>query len=274
MIIWPAKPAAAVEKYAFDFTDALNGATISGSPTVTGDGVTVNSDQVATVDGRTLVLLLLSGGTEGSVAKVSCSLATSGGETLAELGVLPIGGEAVSLAEAKAAQRIEGDEEDALLSGFLRAAIGMVERRTGKNLTPKVETQRVDGFPCVRWNGAVPLFKGPVSEILELAYDDSDGVEQVLASFRLVEGANARLLPAYNEAWPVTAYGPGSVRISYVAGYDPAELPPELTQAAILLFGHFNANREAVVAANAAQAAELPLGVEALIAPYCAVGIA
>jgi hypothetical protein len=41
------------------------------------------------------------------------------------------------------------------------------------------------------------------------------------------------------------------VRISYVAGYDPADrdLAP-LVQAAILLFGHFNANREAVVAAG------------------------
>jgi hypothetical protein len=29
MIIWPAKAPGAVEKYAFDFTEALNGATIS-----------------------------------------------------------------------------------------------------------------------------------------------------------------------------------------------------------------------------------------------------
>jgi hypothetical protein len=64
------------------------------------------------------------------------------------------------------------------------------------------------------------------------------------------------------------------VRISYVAGYEPAELPPELTQAAILLFGHFNANREAVIASERAAAVELPLGVEMLIAPYRAPGIA
>jgi uncharacterized phiE125 gp8 family phage protein len=75
-------------------------------------------------------------------------------------------------------------------------------------------------------------------------------------------------------SWPVTAFGPGTVRISYVAGYEPAELPPELTQAAILLFGHFNANREAVIAAERAAAVELPLGVEMLIAPYRAPGIA
>jgi hypothetical protein len=59
------------------------------------------------------------------------------------------------------------------------------------------------------------------------------------------------------------------VRLTYVAGYDPTELPPELTQAALMLFGHFNANREAVIAGDRAAAVELPLGVASLIFDYC-----
>src|SRR6185503_9167764 len=118
------------------------------------------------------------------------------------------------------------------------------------------------------------LWFGPVSQILSVDYDDPDGVTQSLTSFRLVEGEDAQLLPAYGEQWPATARGPGTVRISYVAGYDPTELPPELTLAAVLLFGHFNANREAVLADTRAAAIELPLGVEALIEPYCSLGIA
>jgi hypothetical protein len=144
MIVWPSKPAAAVEKYALDFTDALNGATITGTPTVTADGVTKDSQGVS----GNLVQLVLSGGTEGSVATVSFSLVTNGGETLTELAVLPIGGEAVSLANAKAAQRIEDNTEDTILAGFLRAAIGAVETKTGKNLTEKDETQVESGFNC------------------------------------------------------------------------------------------------------------------------------
>jgi hypothetical protein len=42
------------------------------------------------------------------------------------------------------------------------------------------------------------------------------------------------------------------VRLTYIAGYDPAELPPELTHAALMLFGHWNANREAVIASDRA----------------------
>lgn len=268
MIIWPAKPPAAIEKYAFDFTEALNGATISGTPTIVADGVTKVSQAVA----GALVELLLSGGTAGTVATVECTLVTSGGETLYALGVLAIGGEAVDLATAKAAQRIDGSNEDALLAGFLRAAIGAVERMTGKNLTQKVETQVVSGFPCT--GAGIRLFKGPVSSILDVKYDDSNGVEQTLSSFRLVEGANAMLLPAYNAVFPVAAFGAGSVRISTIAGYEPAELPPELTQAAILLFGHWNANREAAIASDRAAAVELPLGVQMLIDPYRSPGIA
>jgi hypothetical protein len=76
--------------------------------------------------------LLLSGGTAGTVATVECTLVTSGGETLYALGVLAIGGEAVDLATAKAAQRIEGRRRGRAARGFLRAAIGAVERRPAR----------------------------------------------------------------------------------------------------------------------------------------------
>jgi uncharacterized phiE125 gp8 family phage protein len=270
MIIWPSKPPAAVEKYAFDFTDALNGATISGTPTVTATGVTKTSESVS----GNLVQVLLSGGTEGSVATVSCSLITTGGETLTELAVLPIALEAVSLATAKAAQKIETTDEDVLLAGFLRAAIRTVETLTSKNLTQQIETQVCTGFSERQL--PIRLWKGPVSQILEIRYDDRAGNEQLLSSFRLVEGKDAKLLPAYGECWPLTADGSGTVRISYVAGYDPADRDLSvLAQAVILLFGHFNSNREAVVAGNnTAAAVELPLGVQVLIEPYRSPGIA
>lgn len=282
MIIWPPKGPTEVEKFAFDFTAVLNGASISGAPTVVPDGVTAG---VPAVEGA-FVRLVLSAGVAGTVAKVTCTIVTDAGETFSEVAVLPIGGEVISLAEAKAAQRIEDDSEDVLLAGLLRAAIGYVERATGKNLTAKIETQIVNGFPggayCSPSMGgnsfardAIRLWKGPASEILSIKYDDSDGAEQTLSSFRLVEGPNAKLLPAYGAAWPVTAVGPGTVRLTYIAGYDPAELPPELIQAALMLFGHFYANREAVaVSERSGSAIEVPFGVDMLTAPYCAPGIA
>jgi uncharacterized phiE125 gp8 family phage protein len=281
VIIFDPKDPGASEIFAFDFTAELGTDTLTGTPSIDADGVTAGAP---VIDGN-LVKVRLSGGTPGTVATFLCSVGSVGGDTLVQLGVVPIGGQAVDLATAKAAQRLEGSDEDALLSGFLRAAIGAIERMTGKNLTQKVETQVVNGFGA--FCGGAPyyqagrsvghgirLWKGPVSSILDVKYDDANGVEQTLSSFRLVEGANAQLLPAYNEIFPVTAFGPGSVRISYVAGYEPAELPPELSQAAILLFGHWNANREAAIASERAAAVELPLGVQMLIDPYRSPGIA
>ncbi len=275
MIIFTPKDPDAVEKFEFDFTDRLGASTIAGDATIVADGVTVDSHAVT--GGK--VDILLSGGTEGTIAKISCTIATSDGETIVALGVLPIGGEAISLETAKQAQKIEDDSEDALLSGFLRAAVRTVEKETGRNLTQQVETQSIDGFPTGSLNGCgtgpIRLWKGPVAEILEVKYDDADGVEQTLSSFRLVEGTVAKILPAYGETWPVTAPGPGSVRISYIAGHDPADRDlAGLVQAAILLFGHWNANREAAVAGDRAAAAELPLGVQMLLGQYRAPGLA
>jgi uncharacterized phiE125 gp8 family phage protein len=266
MIIFPAKAPGEVEKFAFEWADVLGGGTITGTPTLVANGATIDSQAVS----GSQVQLLLSGGTVGTVATVECTIETSLGETLYELAVIPIGGEVISLETAKLAQKIDTNDEDVLLGGFLRAAIGHVERATSKNLTKKVEHQIVAGFP--RGDRAVRLWKGPVSSILEIKYDDGQGVEQTLSSFRLVEGAHAKLLPAFGSPWPVTACGEGTVRISYIAGYSPEDLPPELPQAAILLFGHFNANREAVNIGGTVT--ELPLGVEALIAPYRVPGIA
>jgi uncharacterized phiE125 gp8 family phage protein len=168
----------------------------------------------------------------------------------------------IMLDEAKDSQRIETSDEDVVLLGFLLAAIAHVEQITGKNLSLKTETQDFDGFPS---SGRIMrLNKGPVREITEIAYDDGNGDEQILTG-RLVNGGIA---PSLGGVWPATAQGVGTVRVTYLAGYMPGELPLDLKHAALLLFGHFYANREAVSAGPGIQVNELPLGVAALIQPH------
>jgi hypothetical protein len=284
MLILPTRDPDEILDYSFNWSDRLATDTLSGAPTVTVSGATLVSQS----NTPTALTFKLSGGTAGTIAKIQARAVTAGGRTIEDTAVQAIGFDPVSLATAKLAQKIDASDEDVLLTGFLRAAVGQVEAATAKNLSPKIVTQTIDGFPgsgaatnrCSPYAGnagsnqqAIRLWSGPVTSILSVKYDDASGVEQTLSSFRLVEGANAKLLPAYGATWPVTAEGPSTVRITLVAGYDVGLLPPELELATILLFGHFNANREAVVAGSAAQAAELPLGVEALIAPYRSPGI-
>jgi hypothetical protein len=197
----------------------------------------------------------------------------------------------IDLDTAKAHLRVETAAEDTIIGAYLAAAIADVEDATGKLLSPAIVTQAADGFPgnarasafrrepyhanAGSHQQAIRLWKGPVdgeTAAVAIKYDDPDGVEQTLAEFRLVEGRNAQLLPAFGESWPLTAIGPGTVRITYTAGY--ADVPPALDQAVLMLVGHFYANREAVNAADRAAAVELPLGVEDKLARYRSPGIA
>ena len=182
----------------------------------------------------------------------------------------------IDLTTAKQHLRVDTTDENGLIGAYLLAAQKAVETATSKPLTAVVVTQVVDGFPpCGR---AIRLWKGPVADTPAptIAYDDTNGVEQTLADFRLVDGAMAQLLPAYGDQWPADAQSAiGSVRVTYTAGYDGGSgVPPELDQAVLLLVGHYYHNREAAIGGDRAAAAELPLGVAMLIAPYCAPGIA
>lgn len=174
---------------------------------------------------------------------------------------------------AKAWIKKETDDEDALISGLVSAAIATIEAQTGKNLSVKDFTQELAGFPgCYPYT--VKLLRGPVVTIASIDYDPSDGTDPAtVADFRLIEGKNAALLPAYGQMWPLTLDGPGTVRISGTAGYADGEAP-DLDQAALMLVAHWYQNREAVSVLSGAAAVEVPLGVQMLIQPYRPTGLA
>jgi hypothetical protein len=300
MIVWPTKGPTEAREYEFEFGGAdpvLQTGEAIVSKTVVADGVTVDSSAIV----GSQVQLVLSAGVAGTVATVTCTVVTDSTppEIYSKVAVLEIGGDAISLAMAKAHRRIDTSDDDVLLAQLLRAATSHIEAITGKYLSTRIVTQTIDGFPgsgCTGAGGywvngypggyfvssppaisgqAIRLWRGPASSIVSIKYDDANGVEQTLSSFRLVDGRNAQLLPAYGAAWPVTAVGPGSVRLTYIAGYDPAELPSDLVQAALMMFAHLDANREAVaVSERSGSAIEVPFGVDMLTAPYRAPGIA
>lgn len=182
----------------------------------------------------------------------------------------------IDLATAKKHLRIDANDEDAIVQVYLSAAIATVENATSKPLTAREAAQLAKGFPC--GDRAIGLYKGPVdgaTAAISIKYDDTNGVEQTLGDFRLIEGSNAKLQSAYGASWPAAKTAEGSVRISYIAGYASGEVPPALDQAVLLLTAHFYSNREAVaVSAGGGTAVELPLAVEMLIAQYRAPGIA
>jgi uncharacterized phiE125 gp8 family phage protein len=172
---------------------------------------------------------------------------------------------------AKAWVKKETADEDALIGGLVAAAVAAIEAQTGKNMSVKEFTQELAGFPC-GYPYTVPLLRGPVVTITGVEYDPDDGSDAAtIADFRLVEGRDGALLPAFGETWPATLDGPGTERISGTAGYADGEAP-ELDTAALMLVAHWYKNREAVNVGNSTS--QLPLGVEMMIRPYRPRGLA
>ncbi len=264
MIDWPAKEAAEVADYSVDFAAKLGESEAIASRTVTASGVTKDSDSLS----GSIVKVWLSGGTTGTLAKVTVTITTDGGRTYSELALLPIGGGPISLARAKAHLRVDWDDDDTLIAAYLRAAVGAIEKRTDRALSPQAFTEWAGRFPCA-YGERLTLSRDPVTAIVSVTYVDQDGAEQTLdpADYRSIEGEPWSLIAPVAASFPSTEDRPDAVRVRYMAGYDAGDCPAELQSAVLLMLGHLYANREAVaVGANVVTA--MPLAVETLCDPF------
>lgn len=178
--------------------------------------------------------------------------------------VTPPAAEPVSLAEIKAHMRVEHSDDDMKLGALVAAARNHLEELTGRAFVSQILELVLDAFP----GSEIAITKGPVLSIVQVAYDDADGYEQIIPAdaFDLDNlRTPAWILPA-DIAWPTPIAAANSVRIRYEAGYgSPDEVPPGIKQAIMLLAGHWYEYR--TEAAERAPTA-IPFGVMALISPY------
>lgn len=158
---------------------------------------------------------------------------------------------AISLADAKLFTRVDGTDEDNLITAMVQAATEAAENKTGRAIMPQRWTLTLDAFPCV-----VKLSRVPVTSVVSLKYDDINGVEQTLAVDRYVltnsdEYGVAKITPAYGHTWPSTRAAPGAVRIEFAAGYANAAAVPGAIKSWIqLMICTMYTNREAEVVGN------------------------
>ena len=144
------------------------------------------------------------------------------------------GEEPVSLAEAKAFARIDGGDEDALVSALVAAARLHVESLTGRTLV--TQTWRLV-LKCVS-GLVVPL---PVVPAIALV-DAPEGA--------VLQGDSVLLASAADD-----------LSIDYTAGYGDAEdVPQDLKQAVLTLVAYWYEHRDSVTMA--------PVGFERLVAGY------
>lgn len=178
-------------------------------------------------------------------------------------------GQPVSLDVAKKHLRIAPDDidQDDEVGRLIRAATAHVEKITQRSLLSQSWRLVLDCFPPC----ALLIPRPPLVSVEAIAYTDVAGQEQLLdESTYLVNPYEmiGRVTPAQGRRWPATARQAMSLRVDFTAGY--STVPEDIVSAILLLVGHFDQNREA---ATAGALAEIPMGVEALLSPYCIPGM-
>lgn len=154
--------------------------------------------------------------------------------------------------------------QDAVLKGFLRAALAAIEARTGKVLIG-----RDFSLTLSEWRdpeGQV-LPVAPVSSVNEVTLEDAQGARTVVPSqsYRLERDSQKPRLRPKGAMLPAVPTG-GSVTIDFSAGMaaDWGGLPADLGQAVMLLAAHYYEYRNETALGDGC----MPFGVTSLIQRY------
>lgn len=154
--------------------------------------------------------------------------------------------EPVSLAEAKAFLRVDGEDDNAFITALIAAAREAVENFTGRALMPQTWRLNLCEWPtCSR---IIRLDRSPLATVTSVKYYPADGTAQAT----LDAGAYQVLtdpLPGFialksTETWPALFDRPDAVEIVFTAGHATALLVPQLLRSAMLLqLSHLYENR-------------------------------
>ena len=190
-------------------------------------------------------------------------LATTNGLQL----ITPPASEPLTLTEAKAHLRVDGTDEDTLITALIIAARQYVEERCWIALITQTWQLSLETWP----DEALRLPKTPLLSqptITAVRYLDTDGNQQTLSSSVYTVLATGEFTLAYGEEWP-DVWPQWPIELEYTVGYGATSDVPALLKATIkLVLGHLFENREAVVAASGISAVSLPLAVDSLLALY------
>lgn len=258
-IRWESKRPGEVRVKVIDWSEFLDGETIATSD-VTVTGITLNSD----TNDDTTATVTLSGGTEGTLAKITNTITTSGGRTETEVFALYVTAfpEPVTLDEAKRQVRmVEDDSQDDFLCDLIAPARAFCERYTGQIFQRRLFT---DTFS--RWGDFLELSRRPIISVDSVDYVDEAGDDAEYTGFLApLSGYPVRVYPGIDDEFPTLGTG-GTITVTYTAGFEEgsnAEAVVIAKRAMLLLIGHWFENRETAVVN--ASANEVPFAVKSLL---------
>lgn len=170
--------------------------------------------------------------------------------------------EPVTLDEAKAHLRVDGDAEDNFISSLIVAARKHFEEFTYRALITQTWRLSLAGWPGQTF---IELPKPPLQSVTSIVYRDQDGNSTTWDAGNYVvdsEREPGRVVLKYNKGWPTgTLYAVNPIQVTFEAGYGDSgsDLPEPLRHGLKLLIGHWFENRETM---------EIPAAVNELIWSY------
>ncbi|NYT43109.1 phage gp6-like head-tail connector protein [Sphingomonas sp. R-74633] len=175
----------------------------------------------------------------------------------------------ISLEAAKKHLRVDGNDDDTLIAGYVAAVanhLSSVDQEVRGALGRSLGKRELEArFSAPR--GRIMLPFPPVIELISVKYLDRDNVEQVadLEDFELLGAELVAAGPLF--PWENGNMRREAIRVRYRAGYD--EIPAEISTAMLLMVGDLYANRESTIAGSSAAAIEIPMStnVKALLDP-------
>lgn len=135
-------------------------------------------------------------------------------------------GNVISLEDAKAQARVDGNEEDQLILAYIQDATAKAEFLTHTKLLTQVWDWYLDEFPVCAFR--VPM--APLVSLDSIKYYDVNNVLQTFssASYQVdVAGLRPRILLAPNASWPTVYDRINAIQIRMTVGYGAAAAVPQ-----------------------------------------------
>lgn len=174
--------------------------------------------------------------------------------------------EPVSLSEAKSHLRVDSDfdQDDQYILSLISAARHHVETVCDRTLIRSQWQMKIDAFPG--WDIELP--RPPIATgSIVVTYVPSDRIYQPVSFTNFREDRDSTppaIRPQWNGYWPTCRGAENDVTITYWAGYGESgkSVPTPARHAALMLIGHWYANREAVTQGSMNP---VPMAVETLL---------
>lgn len=167
--------------------------------------------------------------------------------------------EPVTLAQAKLHLKVDGTDDDDLITALIKAARQIAERETKRALITQQWEMIMDSAP-----EEFEIPKPPLIRVLQIKTIDTDGVEAVVSTSRYnvdcSRDSPGRVKLATGYVWP-THRDFASFIVTFDGGYGdkPENIPEPLRQGVLQVIGHLYDNRGSE---------EIPAGAKAIFQRY------